>query len=253
MAIATYVDGSPAPMNVVEMDDLPTPFRMVQTLPDKTYLVVAARCELQAEGPEDNALIFAEDGSVVARGCLGDGIEHVQTDEAGTIWVGYFDEGIFGNLGWGERGGPPPLGSPGIVRWSTGFEKLWEFKHEGTYIDDCYALNVASDGVWASSYSDSPIIRIDAGRVRVFSTSDLSGPKGVVAEGSRVGVLGRYDDHSAFVVGDLTGERFLEVSRGHVWMPDDGPFPSATLHCRGATAHLFVGAEWLTVELNDLE
>jgi hypothetical protein len=38
----------------------------------------------------------------------------VGVDAAGTIWVGYFDEGIFGNLGRDDPIGPPdrPLRQP---------------------------------------------------------------------------------------------------------------------------------------------
>ena len=57
-------------------------------------------------------------GSVVAEGTLGDGINHLLTTPSGAIWVGYFDEGVFGSFGWGGPG-PPPIGQPGIVQFDT--------------------------------------------------------------------------------------------------------------------------------------
>ena len=42
---------------------------------------------------------------------LGDGIKHVQTTAAGDIWVGYFDEGVYGNYGWGNDPDSEPIGA----------------------------------------------------------------------------------------------------------------------------------------------
>jgi hypothetical protein len=33
---------------------------------------------------------------------FGDDIAHVQATDTGEIWVGYFDEGVYGNYGWGS-------------------------------------------------------------------------------------------------------------------------------------------------------
>jgi hypothetical protein len=81
-------------------------FPMVQTLPGDEFLVVASRCQRFKDGTHEmNARVYHADGSIKREFCLGDGIEHVQVDSEGHIWVGYFDEGIFGNCGWGSRGG----------------------------------------------------------------------------------------------------------------------------------------------------
>ena len=59
-------------------------------------------------------------------------------DDRGDVWTGDTDEGIYGNYGWGglDR---IPLGSAGIVRWSSHFEKLSEYQAVADYWpDDCY-------------------------------------------------------------------------------------------------------------------
>lgn len=43
----------------------------------------------------------------------------------GTIWAGYFDEGVVGNFGWGGPG-PTRLGADGIGAWSSELKKVWE-------------------------------------------------------------------------------------------------------------------------------
>jgi hypothetical protein len=57
---------------------------------------------------------------------FGDGIEHVQATSAGEIWVGFFDEGIYGNYGWGS-GTQLPVGRTGLVRFSPTFSPTEAF------------------------------------------------------------------------------------------------------------------------------
>ena len=84
----------------------------IDMLADGSFLVVGARCRWAESGPELNALAIDQNGRIYRRGCLGDGIQHLQVAGDGTIWVGYFDEGVFGNMGWGSPG-PEPLGAGG--------------------------------------------------------------------------------------------------------------------------------------------
>lgn len=78
---------------------------------------------------------------------LGDGIGHVLATSTGQVWVGYFDEGIYGNYGWGRTDSEEPVGAYGIVRFSPDLEPDWHYpKYTGVgpwdAISDCYALNV---------------------------------------------------------------------------------------------------------------
>lgn len=251
VALAAYADdGSPPAVTVVPA--LPVAFPLVQPWPDGGYLVVGARCFYRETGPEQNALVIGPDGSIRARGCLGDGIQHLLVDGAGTIWTGYFDEGVYGNFGWGGPG-PTALGAAGIVRWSAELTKVWEFpQHEWT-IDDCYTLNVAGpDEVWACAYSDFPVIMVNRGRVRLFRTRGVRGPHGIVVAPGRVGLIGAYGDPTLLVTGELANWRFNETGRHHLTAPDGRPLPPAQLHCRGSVAHFFVDADWYTFDLTNL-
>ncbi len=109
---------------VVPIAELTSTFPTVQTFPDGAVLVVGRRCRWSPEGPEHNAAIYGPEGALIRTGVLGDGIEHVAVSSSGDIWVGYFDEGVFGNYGWGGPG-PEPIGSAGLVRFDRSLRPVW--------------------------------------------------------------------------------------------------------------------------------
>jgi hypothetical protein len=81
---------------------------VLDLLPGGEILVVGSRSQRFRDGTvEDNAHVFDPGGAHLRSFCLGDGIERIGVDGAGTIWVGYFDEGVFGNprLGRSNRRG----------------------------------------------------------------------------------------------------------------------------------------------------
>ena len=85
---------------------------------------------------------------------LGDVIAHVLATTTGQVWVGYFDEGIYGNYGWGRADSQDPVGAYEIVRFSPGLEAAWhypKYTEVGPWdaVSDCYALNVDDAGTWA--------------------------------------------------------------------------------------------------------
>lgn len=107
---------SPGLVGAVRIAEMPLAHATVQPLPGDRFLVVAARCRWRPEGPDRNALVYGSDGAVVAEYTFGDGVEDVLTTPSGSAWVGYFDEGVFGNYGWGGPG-PEPVGSCGLARF----------------------------------------------------------------------------------------------------------------------------------------
>src|SRR5262249_21153055 len=106
----------PGLSEAVRIAEMPLAHATVQPLPGNRFLAVAARCRWRPEGPDRNALVYDPDGAVVAEYTYGDGIENVLTTPSGNAWVGYFDEGVYGNYGWGVPG-PEPLGSCGLARF----------------------------------------------------------------------------------------------------------------------------------------
>ena len=188
VALTAYDDDG-AVRTSVRVAELPVEWPLVDVLSDGSFLVVGARCQWRSSGPDQNALAIDQGGAIVRKGCLGDGIEHVQVAADGSIWAGYFDEGVFGNYGWLSPG-PAPLGAAGIVRWSPDFAKEWELD-PGVGVADCESLNVATDEVLACPYTGGhPVVRIAGGRHRALPTEDVAGVTGIVASGNRIGLIG---------------------------------------------------------------
>ena len=237
----------------VAIPKLPVAFPHVDRFPDGSFLLVGARCLWTEEaGPEANAIVVDSDGRIVRVGCLGDGLEHVQITEDGLVWTGYFDEGIFGNYGWGVPRGPTPLGAGGIVAWSPALEKAWELDPEEGLVSDCYALNATTEQVLGCVYTDFRVIRIAGGEVRTFPTEDVTGVRGIIATADRLAMIGTYEDPSLLVVGRLVDGRFEEEARLNLWAPDGAPLPEAQIHCRGPEVHVFAGSTWYSFDLRDL-
>jgi len=96
----------------------------IALLPGGDLLIVGARCAWTPDHVEPNAAIYSGDGTLTRRGIVGDGIAHVRTTPSGAIWIGYSDEGIFGNFGWGVPG-PAPVGHRGLMRFDSNLEPGW--------------------------------------------------------------------------------------------------------------------------------
>jgi hypothetical protein len=101
--VATY---SPHLMTTVSITGQSLAHPHVQPLPDGGVLLVGARCRWRDGAAESNAATYDAEGELLREGVLGDGIEDVQTTPSGEIWVSYFDEGVYGNRGWGEADSP---------------------------------------------------------------------------------------------------------------------------------------------------
>jgi hypothetical protein len=108
---------------------------------------------LLAEGRGGLAQICDKTGHPVRTLDLGDASEHVQTTPEGHIWVGYFDEGVYG------RG----IGSEGLVCFDSNGTPVFKYiefarQHDLPSISDCYTLNVSGLAVWLSYYTDFPLV-----------------------------------------------------------------------------------------------
>ena len=94
----------------------------VQPMPGARFLIAGARCRWRRDGPDRNGVLYDTDGQVVAEGVLGDGIGHVLATSDGQVWIAYFDEGIYGNYGWGQAAPNSrwaPTGSSGsLADWN---------------------------------------------------------------------------------------------------------------------------------------
>ena len=165
-------------------------------MPGDRFLVVGARCRWRRDGPDRNAVLYDAAGQVVSEHVLGDGIAHVLATSTGQVWAGYFDEGIYGNYGWGQADTEEPVGAYGIVQFSPELEPAWHYPHYTAVgpwepVNDCYALNVDDACTWACYDSDFPVVCIRDGTVTGWH-NDITGARALAVAGSRVALFGGY-------------------------------------------------------------
>ena len=229
----------------------------VQPMPQGRFLVVGARCRWRRDGPDRNAVLYDADGQVVSDHVLGDGIEHVLATSTGQVWAGYFDEGIYGNYGWGTADSEP-VGAYGIVRFSPALERDWhypKYTEVGPWdpVSDCYALNVDDAGTWTFYDSDFPVVRIRDGHVTGWH-NDVKGVRALAVAGSRVALAGGYGaDYDRLALTELGTDRAQLAGEYRVVLPDGEPLPpGARIIGRGSRLHFLTDANWYQLEMDEI-
>jgi len=212
----------------------------VQVLRDG-ILLAGARCRWRPEGPEKNAVLYGWDGHERARLVLGDGIEDLRAAPDGTIWASYFDEGVFGNYGWGNPG-PDPVGASGLVAFdpSGGIRFSFDPGAAGTdSICDAYALNVTGTGeAWVYFYTEFPLVRIAGGRYRTWPLG-IGGAHALAVRPGKALLYGDYDRPGLGRLVDLSEDGRAEVAAEAVIEDPDGR-SLAGARARGAGGFLYL-------------
>jgi hypothetical protein len=236
--LARVVIQSSSTTTVTALADLDLPFCHVQPLPGGQILVVAAR--------GGAAAIFDVDGAPLRRGRVSDGIEHVLTSAAGNVWIGYFDEGVYGN---------DPAGHHGIVRYTADLEPDWMYPYDTGFgpVDDCYTLNVEGETAWSCYYSGFPIVRMSERTVTGWRNT-ISGARALIATSDTCALIGGYAERRNRVVPGRLGEgRYEPASDAPLVLPDGRCLPERTrMVGRGPELHVFTEATWYRLSLDDL-
>ncbi len=230
----------------------------VQPMPGGRFLVAGARCRWRRDGPDRNGVLYDAGGQVVAERVLGDGIGHVLATRDGQVWIGYFDEGIYGNYGWGQAATEEPVGASGIVRFSPGLAPVWhypKYTEVGPWdaVSDCYALNVDDQCAWACYDSDFPIVCICDGTVTGWH-NDIKGASALAVAGSRVALFGGYGpDHDRLALTELRPDRAQPASEYRMVLPDGEPLPAdIQVIGRGSRLHFLTGTSWYQLDMDDI-
>lgn len=147
-------------------------YNLIQPVPDG-LLLAGSRCKFAGEATAPNGYVFDLGGNLLRSILLGDGIQEIQSAADGEIWASYFDEGVFGNLGWNR-----PIGSAGLVRFDRTGNCVYRFQPVSglDIIVDCYALNVAgARDAWCCYYTQFPIVQIQNDRPVRYWACPVSG------------------------------------------------------------------------------
>jgi hypothetical protein len=213
-------------------------FPQVQPLPDGAILVASQRGGV--------AQVFDSDGRPLRQGTLLDGIEHVLATASGHLWVGYFDQGVYGN---------DPVAHHGIVRFTSGLDPDWTYPLDTDVgpVDDCYALNVDGEAAWAYYYRSFPIVWISDGSLTAWRT-EVAGATGLLAAADACALVGGYGlaDRDRLVIGQLAHGRCEIIDELRLTLPGGQPMPTASLVCRGPDLHVFIGRSWYRLALDDI-
>lgn len=226
---------------------LATAFPVFDIHKDGGWVVANARCR----PTDDNATLFDEKGVAVDRFCLGDGIEHLQCDDRGNIWVGYFDEGVFGNDGWKLPGAREPISMAGLVQFDPSGKVLWRL--DDPSMADCYALNVSRGTAWAYYYTDFPIVEISiaTGRTRARKTS-VAGGHSLACDSKGAMIIGGYspDKDRITLLEFRAGAEAVACFRHAL----QGSFSERASLCqgRGDTLHIVQDGFWSKLTLDDV-
>lgn len=182
----------------------------IQPLPDDEFILVCCRSDYR--GPDDfdiNGRIYSYDGVLTREILLGDGIENVQSTSNGLIWTSFFDQGIYGDRGWGN-----PIGSTGLIAWDSQGNMKYEFKpRDGLdMISCCYALNVESDfSTWLYYYTDFPLVHLYDKRIKSHWTIPLKGSCAFAVSRGYALFQGGYDDRDSYYLFDLRNSNVAQL------------------------------------------
>ncbi len=166
----------------VEIDVKNKKMHYLRVLNNKKYFVVNARCKYYHNvGIENNARLFDEFGTEIRKFALGDGIQDIREWKDGLLMVSYYDEGIFGNYGWGKVYNEEhiyPLGRSGIVLCNIDGEIVWEYTPSDGHdrICDCYAMNLDDkENLWFQYYTEFKLVRVDSNLNSTYYDVDFGG------------------------------------------------------------------------------
>lgn len=241
----------------IDLRGLDTTFPILQPLPDNELLVVGTRCERRPDGTYDrNGRVFGADGSLKREFLLGDGIADVQTTKEGRIWVSYFDEGVFGNYGWGEPGGPEPIGAAGLLRFDSNGNREWEYKPPRSFehIADCYALNVAHDATWAYYYTHFPLVRVASDNSIEAWRTPVDGASAFALDRSKIIFYGGYaDERDRCLLAEFSVSRGIRnIAPIRLALPGDVQLKSDRIIGRRSTLHALADNVWYQIDVREL-
>ncbi len=218
---------------------LKTPFPVVDRFPDGRWLVAGVR------GGEGR--ILSAEGSELRRLRLGDGIMHLKIDETSAIWVGWFDEGVFGNEGWSvpDLDGPPSNYGLAAFDDAGALVRAVHPTPKGSEIADCYALNVVGEAAWACTYTEFPISRSQVAAPSVWWSNTMSGARALAVDLPHVLLAGGYSvEGDRLVLGKLGPDAFEQLDEWR--LPLGGGFPEEVefVDARGDRLHVIMDGVW---------
>lgn len=168
----------------------------------ESILLLGARSRLQKSGIyEANACIVNRQGEILRAFCLGDGIEDCIVTRDERIITSYFDEGVFGDA---------PFGNKGLLIWDCMGHRIWE--NEKYWIMDCYAINVdEQENLWFYYYADDDLVWTNFEKDIVYHPEIEGITKFLITKGKQLLCDGGYNNHGQFYKIDILHDRLVNM------------------------------------------
>ncbi len=208
----------------------------LQRFVDGRWLVVDSR----TEDFEPNAHIFTPDGTFSHAFYAGDGIETVLIDAADRIWIGYYDEGVFGAGDYPPGHAAREFGPNVLVRLDDHGQMEFAFNYaaRGRKIWAIYALTSDDDNrIWLSALSErvfAPALASVDGQAIEFTLDRAPDGGAAISVASDHFVFFGGSDHPCMVTIVERASRRLRLIQ--LRDSDDRPLSPALVATRGGMA-----------------
>ena len=241
--------------DIFEFDDTDIRFPTFDIFRDGRIFVADSRCSWRSKNDFDrNGFPFDAQGKLKTQILVGDGVKELFVDDAERVWVSYFDEGIFGNNGWGQRGAEP-VGASGLNVFSSNSEILWRYipPTENLRIDDCYSLNVFDRGAYIYSYSAFPVCKIDEQYSVKSWKTDLAGCTNLVVFDNYVLLRSAYgDQRNVAYFGCCEAGALRIINKIELTLPPGSQVGNGQFVSRGASIYYFDDEAWFRGDIKSL-
>jgi hypothetical protein len=186
----------------------------------------------ELESDDTNVVVVDWHGQELRRFRAGGGIQDLRVTRDGTVWVSYFDEGVFGN---------DPISYSGLVALTAEGNVCFRYDARvaltGAIADAC-AMNVVSErDVWLYFYPEFAIVRIVDNVYYVWNLG-VSGARALAIADERVLLLGNYKDRSVGRIVELSRSGTAKVVE-EVTVVDDCGEPFGDVEARGVGKNLY--------------
>jgi hypothetical protein len=186
-------------------------FHFIRCIDRDNYLLACSRSRYFDNGKYDlNAHIYDELGNKVRQFLIGDGIQDIKISSDNTIWTSYFDEGVFGNLGWDS-----PIGESGLRAWDIYGNDVYRYSplNSDNFIVDCYALNTVGNEVWFYFYTEFFLARISEVREIDYWKPNLEGVSTLLVYRNFILMDGGYSNTSKYHLYKLYDNKLKVVDK----------------------------------------
>lgn len=171
---------------------LESPSLKLAGFPDGRWLIAATN-----GSDEPNGRLLAPNGTLLGSMRLGDAIEYLSVDGDDRVWVGWFDEGIFGNMDRFVDATSRTAVVAACFAVDGALVSVGPVPEAAGFLADVEAMTVVDDGAWVCAYTEYPLLYLRPGHPVRWWRNDLAGVKAIAADDRHALLAGGCGDSAA--------------------------------------------------------